>query len=218
MSRAHILPALAAVVPSNYGDARFLLAAPRFQQGGGTSCSFGPAWGLWASGCRDARIVNRDGEGCRFDVGQGISKLYNGSKSAGAWIEAGAGRRPKPGDFYLLHGPISGGQWDPRSEHVGTVVDSTGSAWTFADFGQSQTNTDPRPGQQCARRVKRAWDGLHLGSSVAGGAARLLGGWIDADALTYSAAPLYGAAGTGALLPALVVIGGACAAYLLSED
>jgi hypothetical protein len=217
--RADVLAAVASVVPCNYGDAAFTRAAPRYRQGGGTSCTFGPAWGLYAAGCREPQIVNFDGEGTRFDVGAGVSKLWNGARALGAWVEAGGGRRPQPGDLYLLHGPISGGRWAPSSEHVGTVESSEGATWSFLDFGQNQVSGDPHPGWQCARRVRRAWDGVHLGSSVPGGASRLLGGWVDVDALKFTAAPLISSGSAGppsSWLPWVVLALGA--GYLLSTD
>ncbi len=203
--RQRALALLALVVPSDWGSAAFAsIVDGHYSPGFGTTCAYLIAWLLWALGCRDAAIVNRDdaASGLRYRVGEGVSRVVNGAKALGAWRDGCAGI--KPGDpFFLSLGPAI-------TEHLAVFVarGSRGgvSAWRSADAGQRRTaladvTVDPEAdgfldafdgealagetaSDQCARYVVRDFDGSRL---------RTVNGWkpivgyVDLDALPFAA-------------------------------
>jgi hypothetical protein len=88
------------------------------------------------------------------------------------------GRRPLPGDIYLLSQATNKAMF----QHVGIVVDPSSSKWTTADGGQGN-------GWQSGF-VKRDFqtDGLMTGEF---GNKAYLKGWVDLDALFAVARPAF---------------------------
>ena len=65
-----------------------------------------PHWMLWALGCRDGKILNRDvpDRGIRWTGGKSVDKLFNGSQRMAAWRAFHLEKSPRPGDILILEG------------------------------------------------------------------------------------------------------------------
>ncbi len=101
-------------------------------------------------------------------LAQAVDKQYTPAKKC--WVPFVGGNRPLPGDIYLLSQYDKPGQF----QHVGVIVDASGSEWTTGDGGQGN-------GWQSGL-VKRQFqpDGVITGEF--GNKARLKG-WVDLDNL-----------------------------------
>lgn len=101
-------------------------------------------------------------------LAQAVDKQYAPAKKC--WVPFQGGNRPLPGDIYLLS------QYDKPAQfqHVGVILDASGSEWTTCDAGQGN-------GWQSGM-VKRQFqpDGVITGEF--GNKARLKG-WVDLDNL-----------------------------------
>jgi len=201
---AQILPQ---VVPSAYGDVAFKQIDGRWKPGAGyTTCGGLPCFVAQQLGVT-ARMKD-EGMGA-----YGLTGMRNAAIRRGCWVHTGrslrnpggfacgAGPRPKPGDLYLL---CSGGGHDfgcctlqkvkdtdpwPRVrgatvEHVGVIVDTSGTLWTTADAGQSKGTA------QAALYVQRHYNpatGYLTGEqAVNGRPLRRLCGWVDVDAYPFT--------------------------------
>jgi hypothetical protein len=104
-------------------------------------------------------------------------QIDRGAPPRKCWVPFG-GRRPLPGDIYLLSQTTNKAMF----QHVGIVVDPSGSKWTTADGGQGN-------GWQSGF-VKRDFqaDGLMTGEF---GNKAYLKGWVDLDALFAVARPAF---------------------------
>ena len=168
--RRAALAAVAEVVPSAYGDARFAKLAPGWtpetavQPSGAflTTCGYLP-------GYVGSRL------GLEKDLSSfGTYALRDNARAWGAWSEPGTGRlrRPRPGDAYALADDAGG------VVHVGVVVSAPEDGpWQTADAGQGTREA------QEARYVTRAYDPAAPGGPTLGGPAgpRRLAGWVDLD-------------------------------------
>ena len=156
--RQKALAVLSEVVPSSWPDARFRRLAPGYdpsvapwnEPGGPTTCGFLPAWLGYRLGVKI--------------TGGGTYELRNVAQAAGAWVEPGKGRLPKPGDLYAI------GHGDDSIDHVGAVEKATSKEWITLDAGQG-----PRD-RQAAARVVRPYDAKAL--SLGG---KRVVGWLDLE-------------------------------------
>jgi hypothetical protein len=176
-------------VPSDWGDERFAeMVAGHWAPGAGTTCTYLPAAALYLAGCRDDRLVNHDDDEGRtaFTVAAGVSKLVQGARALGAWVDDAPGREPKEGDVaFISNGP-------PLTEHVELVLDP--AVWRAASAGQTNGR-----GEQAARIVTREIDdrrgegGGRLLSAPSPlpvpGSWRKLQGWVDLDKVPWVEAP-----------------------------
>lgn len=172
--RGDALDIIARVVPSDYGDARFsAIIGDMYRESptSGTTCGYLTSFLLYELGCRAPEIVNRNGDGLRYHIGENISRLVGGAKKLGAWRTGSAGIRP--GDCYFISlGP-------PLTEHVGVLKQERGSRWITADAGQRNAG-----GHQAARFVERAFDGRTLWTP---NGPKPVVGYVDIEALPYTA-------------------------------
>lgn len=101
-------------------------------------------------------------------LAQAVDQQYAPAKKC--WVPFAGGNRPLPGDIYLLSQYDKPGQF----QHVGVILDPSGSEWTTCDGGQGN-------GWQSGK-VKRQFqpDGVMTGEF--GNKARLKG-WVDLDNL-----------------------------------
>jgi hypothetical protein len=199
-------------VPSDWGDDRFAeLVAGHWTPGAGTTCTYLPAAALYLVGCRDERLVNHDDDQGRtaFTVAAGVSKLVQGARAIGAWVDDAPGREPQPGDVvFISNGP-------PLTEHVELVLDP--AEWRAASAGQSNAR-----GEQAARVVTRQLDdrrgegGPRLLSAPSPlpvvGSWRKLQGWVDLDKVPWVEAPM-GPAAEPMIAPS---VGGLVAGFVLA--
>lgn len=91
------------------------------------------------------------------------------------FITYGAGLLPKPGDIYMLRateGKNAGG-----IQHIGIVLNASGSEWTTADGGQRGDNDS-----YACRRRKRKLDRQGVIQGESGASAAVIG-WVDLDRL-----------------------------------
>jgi len=143
-----------------------------FERGYGTTCGIFAGAVLARVGA-PAVLINRDPpEGSGFRVGEPIARLYQGAQTLG-WLRV-AGRDPidlRRGDVYCVHRPGATYKGAPVSpEHVGIVVDVSGSKITTADGGQTDAQ-----GEQCSLRRERTLSGSEL-ATVSGPAT--LAWWV----------------------------------------
>lgn len=213
-----------AYVPSDYGDANFsAIINGRWSPGGGTTCSYLPALCLYLAGCRAPELVNFDdvNGGTTWDVGAGISKLVQGARRLGCWVDDGPGREPSRMDVaFISNGP-------PLTEHVAVVVDP--SIWRDASAGQTNAQ-----GNQAARIVDRQIDDQRATGGVRrlsnplpiGGGYRQLQGWVSLDLVPWTVDPIGVAADTsitgqiplwGWLAAGAVLLGAAGAAAVIAS-
>jgi hypothetical protein len=116
-------------------------------------------------------------------LGDKIITGTNGVRTAGvnkgAWVEAGDGARPKPGDLYALLNKDSTDRARGGISHVGVIVDASTDEWKTADAGQGDG--------WAADYVTREYDPAAgtLSGEIVGTTgprpARVLAGWIDVD-------------------------------------
>lgn len=205
--RAAVLRVVEHFVPSDWGDDRFAeMIDGHWEPGAGTTCTYLPAAALYFAGARERRLVNHDDdlERTAFEIGAGVSKLVQGARAIGAWVDDAPGREPKAADIaFLSNGP-------PITEHVEVVLDPAG--WKAAAAGQTNGR-----GEQAARVVMREVDdrrgegGARLLSAPSplpvAGSWRKLVGWVDLDRVPWVEAP-GGPAGEEAAMPILAVLAG----------
>jgi hypothetical protein len=191
------------VVPSVYGDATFKKIDANWKPGSGyTTCGGLPSFVAQSLGV--SKVMKDEGMGA-----YALTGMRNAAIRRGAWVHTGRSKRnpdgfggsdvrpmPKPGDLYLL---CSGGGHDfgcctvqkvkdsdpwPKVrgatvEHVGVIVDVTGTLWTTADAGQSVGTS------QAALYVRRHYNPVtnYLTGEQAqkGRPLRRLCGWVDVD-------------------------------------
>ncbi len=101
-------------------------------------------------------------------LAQAVDKQYSPAKKC--WVPFGGGNRPLPGDVYLLS------QYDKPAQfqHVGVILDASGSEWSTCDGGQGN-------GWQSGA-VKRQFQSDGVITGEFGNKARLKG-WVDLDNL-----------------------------------
>jgi len=188
------------VVPSVYGSETFKRVDANWKPGSGyTTCGGLPAFVAQALGV--TQQMKSEGIGA-----YGLTGMRNGAIRRGCWVHTGRtssdpdgpDRRPvpKPGDLYVL---CSGKGHDygcctiqrekdtdpwpkvlgAKVEHVGVIIDTTGTFWTTADAGQSVGTS------QAALYVRRHYNpatGYLTGEQgPAGRPLRRLCGWVDLD-------------------------------------
>ena len=160
--RRRALEAVARVVPSEYGEAKFAELAPGYSPTdpalprGFTTCGYLPCY------------VGRSLGHAQGITQCGLDQLRINAKRANAWRAPNdSNARPLPGDFYGL-------EKDGTIVHVGVIIDASGDVWTTADAGQGSHE------KQAAQFVRRRWDAQ---SKTLGGPAgqRPLAGWLDLD-------------------------------------
>lgn len=192
---------VATYFPSDYGDEAFTeILHGRWSPGGGTTCTY-PWHHFWALlGCRDDRLVNFDSADgyTRWVSAGGVSKIVQGAKAIGAWVDDAPGREPQRGDVCFLADSAR----TPASEHVSGAIDPglrTPGIWTSADAGQNYDNP-PTPGDDGHQRARivtrriddrRASGGPRLLSSPEpySGDWRELVGWVDLNRIPLAATP-----------------------------
>lgn len=182
--------------------------------GAGTTCTYLPAAGLYYVGARERRLVNHDDElgSTAFEIGLGVSKLVQGARAVGAWVDHAPGREPKAGDIaFLSNGP-------PLTEHVEVVLDP--AVWKAATAGRP-TRAATRP-RVVTREIddRREDGGARLLSApsplpVAGSWRKLVGGWT-VDRVAFDAPPSGPAvappsSSAAAVVAGVVITGGALA-------
>lgn len=160
-NRAKVFAALARVVPSAYGDARFAELAPDYKPDdervaqGFTTCAYLPAY-----------VGKAIGVATRY----GTEALRTVGRAHGAWVEPGGNRRPRPGDLYATQ------DGSGAIVHVGIIVKADGTTWQTADAGQGTRGTGQR-----ADYVTRTFDPQTLTLTGPTGQVRRLAGWYDVD-------------------------------------
>lgn len=161
-------------VPSVQGDDVFEVVTQGRQAPGYSSCADLAHSLLEALGVRDPIIVNRNGEwgARRWQPGVNISKLRNGGRQLGVWVDYAPFLVPKLCDIVLI-GNYSAGE----NEHVLVFrelaeTERSGTWWTSYDYGQVQDETGKPCSTICTRhRVGNRLDG------------REIIGWVDLDKL-----------------------------------
>ncbi len=172
--RRRALGILDELVPAEYPDARFArIVGAGFDPAESTGTTCGALPGRMGLLLGDPHGITKFG----------VPGVRDEGKAHGAWVDAAPGRRPKPGDIYLLayaDGPQAG--W---VAHTGVILSADGNVWTTADAGQGPREK-PR-----AERVQRAYDAADLTLSRGADRRKLLG-WIDLDAWPFprSARPI----------------------------
>ncbi len=202
-----------------WGEALFAeLINGRWQPGAGTTCAYLTAIVLYLLGARDFDLVNFDDpEGAtKFEFGNtrnGISKLVNGAKKLGAWVDDGPGREPARNDLVYMSAGTS------ASEHVEVFRGIDGSTWEAAAAGQG--TRELQRAEIITRTItdERAAGGHRYVSSLAGERKRIIG-WVNIDAVPLVAPPSGAAAepdsdessSSGASAVAVVAVVGVIAA------
>jgi hypothetical protein len=176
--RAKLLKVLREVLPCSYMDKNYVrITGGLKKQGGGyTTCGSLPGFVTSELGAGDPTkpqwmtyMNTYSLNGTNIVRTKGIK--YN------AWEWGGKGKRPKPGDIYVLldHGKTN--RETDGVSHVGVIIDSTGDIWKTADLGQG----DGYQGKiDVIRPYKAASDEL-FGETNQGGGYRTLAGWVDID-------------------------------------
>jgi hypothetical protein len=137
-------------------------------QGGYSTCGEFPAYIVWL--LQGKPIPGRFGPGTKALQPQGEKR--------GAWRMPNGIDWPRPGDLYAL---CSSTVVDGSCDHVGVMLDSTGTVWTTGDWGQPDSEGRGFAGAI----VSRAFDperGTLSGDPVIGNNPRAIKGWIDLDA------------------------------------
>ena len=160
--REAILTAVDRVIPGVYPDAKFREMAPGYDPDdpklpkGFTSCGFMPGYAGGKVG-----INTRYGLGSIREIGE----------KTGTWIKPSSGKRPKPGDFFLL------GNSAGEILHTGVFKKTSGTDWETADAGQE----DRKKGEKGRTAyVKRTWN-PEMKTLKTGNVERVLLGWLDVD-------------------------------------
>lgn len=126
-----------------------------------SSCGDLAHWLLWRLGARGPQVNREEPEdGLRWRPGQNLIAL----SSSPAWVQAGGGREPKPGD--VLH-------FDQHDGHVAVLLDL--AAGETADYGQ--------PYGKLRRREYEASGGGWRANGVK------VTGWLDLDRVGLGAMP-----------------------------
>lgn len=160
--RDAILKAVDRVIPGVYPDAKFRLMAPGYDPNDPklpknfTTCGFMPGYA---------------GNAVGIDTRYGLKSIQDIGEQTGTWVKPSSGKRPKPGDFFLL-GNAAG-----EILHTGVFKKTDGTDWETADAGQE----DRQKGEKGRTAyVKRTWnpDAMTLKS---GNVERNLLGWLNVD-------------------------------------
>lgn len=171
--RDYVADQAARLVPCDLGDAVMAeLCQGRAGWGGYSSCGDLGAFCLDAAGVTDGRLVNRDDPetGRKWAVGQNMSKLLQGGRALGCWVDARGDMRPPPGVVAMV-----GDRSLKEQEHVFIpLLWRTGDTLLSADLGQVN-----KAGKQCGRFVERAFT-MRGGRPMLG--SRHLLGWVDPGA------------------------------------
>lgn len=157
---------LAPLFPSKYPDANFQeITGGKFAPGFGSSCGFVPSYLWYMLGVTDCNILNRDTSDCQYIPGANISKIYNGGRALGVWVDD-LSQTPKRGDVvFCSNGP-------PNTEHVFVIKDVVGDTWYSWDGGH--------PSADAMSEASRAFNGAQL--QFLGGP-RTVKGWVDLERL-----------------------------------
>lgn len=168
--RRRALTIIATMVPSAYPDARFMRLV---------GASFDPATSVGTTcGALPGRVGALLGHPTAI-TRYGVPGVETEGRAMGAWVEAGGGRLPRPGDIYLLRFP-PGHPMAGMIAHTGFVTAVEGDIWTTADAGQG-TKEAPT-----AALVRRRYDpATHTLTRLDNGEARLVVGWIDLDRVPF---------------------------------
>jgi hypothetical protein len=113
-------------------------------------------------GCRDERVLNRDGDSMPWRTGGNLSRLVFGSGDAFVW--ARGARRPKPGDVLYLAPPEHVCILEHLDEERGRIVTFDYGLWDDA------TNKPAGRARESTFAASEGW--LRVG-------ARVLRGWLD---------------------------------------
>ena len=101
-------------------------------------------------------------------IGKAIDEQHSPARKC--WVPFAGGNRPLPGDIYVLWEPGKPGTF----QHVGVILDATGSTWTTCDAGQGN-------GWQSGIVTRQfEGDGMMTGEQ---GKTGQLAGWVDLDNL-----------------------------------
>lgn len=173
--RKFVLAAVAAVVPSQYGDAKFAEIAPGYNPDdpalpkGFTTCGYLPCY------------VGRKLQAPKCITQGGLEQMRTNGRAMGAWVDNDGSRLPRPGDLYAIGS-------DRLIVHVGVVIDAGPREWTTADAGQGTIGAGQR-----AAYVTRPYDwntrtSGGIGTTLVSGKGwtlrgdpRTVAGWIDID-------------------------------------
>lgn len=101
-------------------------------------------------------------------LAQSVDKQYSPARKC--WVPFTGANRPLPGDIYLLSQYEKPGEF----QHVGVIIDASGSTWTTCDGGQG--------GGWQSGLVKRTFEPDGVITGEFGNKARLKG-WVDLDNL-----------------------------------
>ena len=189
--RQAFLRAVDHFVPSAWGDDVFVeLVNGRWAPDptSGTTCGYLPAAALYLAGARDNRLVNYDDpEGLtRWEVAQGISKLFGGAKAVGAWVDDAPGVEPQEGDvLFYSSGP-------PATEHVEIFRGLTGRTLQASAAGQGSRARQEVKAVERDVEDTRETGGTRTVSApleTGGEGYRKLMGWVDLDRVPWAADP-----------------------------
>jgi hypothetical protein len=156
--RAAVMAFLDEVIPSQYPDAKFKRIAPSYDPDHLPMPNYTPCGELAARAGAVAGINTRGGLSSIRDIG----------RANGSWVEAGGGRRPNPGDLYLL------GNAQGAVLHTGVIKDANGDVWITGDSGQGDAK------HSAALFLSRPYDEVAVTLGGPAGPRKLLG-WYDID-------------------------------------
>jgi len=136
-----------------------------------SSCGDLPQFILWALGCKDESIVNRDVVGSGWEIGQNLSKLVYGTKKHFVWARHNDSRSPSMGNMLYVSMP----------EHVSIVIDwnATTMMAVTCDYGQWDYKLGSC-GKLKTHKLVRTSEGHILVD------ARTLRGWVDFTSIPLS--------------------------------
>lgn len=169
--RSKVAGIMNGVVPSKYPDANFqAVTGGKFAPGYGSSCGFLPSY-LWSElGVTNCLILNRDFDDCTYIPGANISKIVNGGKVLGCYVNPkdAPGEVPQRGDvIFCSNGP-------PNTEHVFVFDRVEGDQWFGWDGGH--------PAADEMNTSQRTVDLDNYTLAFYGGP-RTIQGWVDLELL-----------------------------------
>jgi hypothetical protein len=157
---------LEAVVPSVQGDGVFEEVTQHRQCPGYSACGDLPAALLEALGVTNPVILNRAGlpAPIRYGIGENVSKLYNGARKLGVWIDYAPFRVPKFGDCVLIGRKTAGEEEHLLCFRETEETEHAGVWWWSYDYGQIDADNGDKPSStiRSRRRADKRLDGREI--------------------------------------------------------
>lgn len=172
--RVRAVAAVAEVVPSTIGDAKFSKLAPGYKRAIGpdgkvVATVYGAVLPAGFTGCPFLPcFVGRSLGDPRGITQCGLEQARKNAKAQDAWVVAGGDARPNPGDVLLYVNSID------IPVHVGMFIGmNEDGTWRTADAGQTE---GPNSSVEHAKYVNRVYDPVNVTLN-----GRKLAGWVDLD-------------------------------------